>query len=297
MSSRIAAALLAAGLVWPAMPALYDVPVLGPAIAQAYYQLPKEIQGRISPNVRAQILPPALPEPNAAGPSYPGGNDHRANQAVLDQLVAEVGARHSGSVAISVAGVHGQYTAGDDRPVLAFSTMKVPLAIVALRQDAGLYPDAEAAVTRSDNEATWRMEEVVPATAVADVIAQAGSRTTNSAGWRMGTQWTTSDQAQFASGLRCVEGHEPVLDMMGRIVPEQRWGLGRIEGARFKGGWNFHEDGHVARQFGLIPGPNGDVAVAITAYSPDGYVGSYRMLDELADGLAKLTPQLPTSRC
>ena len=55
MSSRIAAALLAAGLVWPAMPALYDVPVLGPAIAQAYYQLPKEIQGRISPNVRCLL--------------------------------------------------------------------------------------------------------------------------------------------------------------------------------------------------------------------------------------------------
>ena len=225
MSSRIAAALLAAGLVWPTMPALYDVPVLGPAIAQAYYQLPPQIQGRISPNVRAQILPPALPEPNAAGPSH-AGDYHRANQQVLEQLVAEVSARHPGSVAVSVAGLHEHYTAGDDRPVLAFSTMKVPLAIAALRQDSGLYADAEAAVTRSDNEATWRMEKVVPATAVADVITQAGSRTTNSAAWRMSTQWTTSDQAEFASGLRCVGGHEPVLDMMGRIVPEQRWGLG-----------------------------------------------------------------------
>lgn len=293
MSSRISAALLAAGLIWPTAPALYDVPVLGPAIAQAYYQLPEHLQARIPAQIRTQIVPPAHGG-NGAGAA---GVDHRANQAALEHLVAQVSARHPGSVAVSVAGAEAQYTAGADLPVMAFSTMKVPLSIAALRQDPGLYSEAEAAVTWSDNNATWRMENKVPSAAVADVIAQAGSRTSNSAAWRMSTLWTTSDQAQFASGLRCVPGHEPVLEMMGRIVPEQRFGLGRIPGARFKGGWNSHEEGHVARQFGLIPGPNGDISVAITAYSPNGYAGSYRMLDELADGLGEMRAQLPTSRC
>ena len=105
------------------------------------------------------------------------------------------------------------------------------------------------------------------------------------------------DGKAFAAGLRCVRGHEPVLEMMGRIVDYQRWGLGRVPGARFKGGWNYYQNGHLARQFGLIPGPNGDVAVAITAYSPNGHEGSYAMLSELANGLAGMRADLSPSRC
>ena len=50
-------------------------------------------------------------------------------------------------------------------------------------------------------------------------------------------------------------------------------------------------------RFGLIPGPQGDIAVAITAYSPKGHQGSFAMLDELAGGVAMLSPQLPAARC
>jgi len=191
----------------------------------------------------------------------------------------------------------GGFTAGDTRPEPAFSTMKVPLAIAALRQSQAFYPDAEAAVTRSDNPAAHHMFGQVPAAGYEGVIREAGARTTTPAGYQMGTLWTTSDQAEFASGLRCVAGHEPVLDMMGRIVDYQHWGLGRIGGARYKGGWNYHEGGHLARQFGLIPGPNGDIAVAITAHSPKGHEGSFAMLNELADGLNAMRGDLPTSRC
>mgnify|MGYP007070526594 FL=1 len=84
---------------------------------------------------------------------------------------------------------------------------------------------------------------------------------------------------------------------MGQITPDQRWGLGQIGGARFKGGWNTHEDGYVARQFGLVPGPNGDVAVAITAFSHGGYAESTQMLSELARGLDGMRGTLPTARC
>ena len=214
-------------------------------------------------------------------------------QAQLDRLVADVVGRHGGRAAVSVGGL----TAGDNRPEPAFSTMKVPLAIAALRQSQAFYPDAEAAVTRSDNPAAHRMFGQVPAASYEGVIREAGARTSTPAGYQMGTMWTTSDQAAFASGLRCVAGHEPVLDMMGRIVDYQHWGLGRIGGARYKGGWNYHEGGHLARQFGLIPGPNGDIAVAITAHSPKGHEGSFAMLDELANGLNAMRDDLPTSRC
>lgn len=289
MPSKVAALALTAGLAFPmsSVPtytAIDQIPVIGQPIVQAYNQLPPQVKNAIR-----LPLPLTTPKPGKAQHVAPAVDV----QAQLDRLVADVVGRHGGRATVAVGG----FTAGDNRPEPAFSTMKVPLAIAALRQDQAFYPDAEAAVTRSDNPAAHRMFGQVPAAGYEGVIREAGARTTTPAGYQMGTLWTTSDQAQFASGLRCVAGHEPVLDMMGRIVDYQHWGLGRIGGARYKGGWNYHEGGHLARQFGLIPGPNGDIAVAITAHSPKGYEGSFAMLDELADGLSAMRGDLPTSRC
>lgn len=289
MPSKIAALALTAGLTFPmsSVPtytAIDQIPVVGQPIVQAYNQLPPQVKNAIR-----LPLPLTTPKPGKAQHVAPAVDV----QAQLDRLVADVVGRHGGRATVAV----GSFTAGDNRPEPAFSTMKVPLAIAALRQSQAFYPDAEAAVTRSDNPAAHRMFGQVPAAGYEGVIREAGARTTTPAGYQMGTLWTTSDQAEFASGLRCVAGHEPVLDMMGRIVDYQHWGLGRIGGARYKGGWNYHEGGHLARQFGLIPGPNGDIAVAITAHSPKGYEGSFAMLDELADGLSAMRGDLPTSRC
>ena len=289
MPSKVAALALTVGLAFPmsSVPtytAIDQIPVIGQPIVQAYNQLPPQVKNAIR-----LPLPLTTPKPGKAQHVAPAVDV----QAQLDRLVADVEGRHGGRATVAV----GSFTAGDNRPEPAFSTMKVPLAIAALRQDQAFYPDAEAAVTRSDNPAAHRMFGQVPAASYEGVIREAGARTTTPAGYQMGTMWTTSDQAEFASGLRCVAGHEPVLDMMGRIVDYQHWGLGRIGGARFKGGWNYHEGGHLARQFGLIPGPNGDIAVAITAHSPKGHEGSFAMLNELADGLSAMRGDLPTSRC
>lgn len=289
MPSKVAALALTAGLAFPmsSVPtytAIDQIPVIGQPIVQAYNQLPPQVKNAIR-----LPLPLTTPKPGKAQHVAPAVDV----QAQLDRLVADVVGRHGGRATVAV----GSFTAGDNRPEPAFSTMKVPLAIAALRQSQAFYPDAEAAVTRSDNPAAHHMFGQVPAAGYEGVIREAGARTTTPAGYQMGTLWTTSDQAEFASGLRCVAGHEPVLEMMGRIVDYQHWGLGRIGGARFKGGWNHYEGGHLARQFGLIPGPNGDIAVAITAHSPKGYEGSFAMLNELADGLSAMRGDLPTSRC
>lgn len=291
MSSKLAALALTAGISLPGLPAIPtysaidQIPVVGPAIVQTYKQLPPQVQ-------RAIHLPLPLTAP-AAAKTQPTGKSATEVQAQLDQLVRDAVARHGGRATVSVGGI----TAGDNRPEPAFSTMKVPVAIGALRKSPAAYPDAEVAVTRSDNPAAHRMFGQVSGAELDGIIAEAGSRTTNSAGYQMSTLWTTSDQAAFASGLRCVKGYEPVLDMMGRVVDYQRWGVGRIPGARFKGGWNHYENGHLARQFGLIPGPNGNIAVAITAHSPKGHEGSFAMLNELADGIAAMRGDLPTARC
>lgn len=294
MSSKLAALALAAGLPLSSLPAvptytaIEQIPVVGPAIVQTYKQLPPQVQQAIH-----LPLPLTAPTGAKANKAQPSRKSSAEVQAQLDRLVRDVVARQGGRAAVSVGGI----TAGDNRPEPAFSTMKVPVAIAALRKSPTALPDAEIAVTRSDNPAAHRMFGQVPGEDLNGIIAEAGSRTTNSAGYQMGTLWTTSDQAAFASGLRCVKGHEPVLGMMGRVVDYQRWGLGRIPGARFKGGWNYYQNGHLARQFGLIPGPNGDIAVAITAHSPKGHEGSFAMLNELADGIAAMRGDLPTARC
>ena len=61
---------------------------------------------------------------------------------------------------------------------------------------------------------------------------------------------------------------ERVLDAMGRIVPEQRWGLGRLPGIRFKGGWGPSErpeGGYEVIQVGIA----GPTVIAIAARAED----------------------------
>lgn len=293
-AKQITAALMAMGISLPVMPAVEDLPVIGDAYVQAYNGLPDNIKQQVPPQLRPKQPGQAGQSAHAPGAAAQPAVDH---QAALDGLVRTAEGHHNGRVAVSVAGNGAQITAGDNAAYPAFSTMKVPLAIAALRQSPGFANDARLAITVSDNDAAYRMYNQVPGAESVKVIQQAGSATTTSAAYGMDTLWNTSGQAQFASGLRCVAGHEPVLDLMGQITPDQRWGLGQIGGARFKGGWNTHEDGYVARQFGLVPGPNGDVAVAITAFSHGGYAESTQMLSELARGLDGMRGTLPTARC
>lgn len=290
-AKQIIAALTAMGIALPVVPRVEELPVIGDAYVQAYNNLPANVKQQVPPQLR-----PKQPGQEKKAPAKPAPVAPDA-QAKLHQLVQDVVGRHGGRAAISVAGAGRQITVGDNRAEPAFSTMKVPLSIAALRQNPAFAGDARLAITVSDNPAAHRMFAQVPASAYGGVIAEAGSKTTTPAGYEMGTLWTTADQAQFASGLRCVRGHEPVLDLMGQITRDQRWGLGQIGGARFKGGWNVHQGGYLTRQFGLIPGPNGDIAVAITAFSNGGYAESTQMLNELAHGIEGMRGGLPTSRC
>jgi hypothetical protein len=53
---------------------------------------------------------------------------------------------------------------------------------------------------------------------------------------------------------------------MGRVVPEQRWGMGAIPDIRFKGGWGPSEDGgYDVIQVGVA----GDAAIALAAHGSD----------------------------
>ncbi|MBC2682056.1 hypothetical protein GSS87_06565 [Corynebacterium sp. 4HC-13] len=52
------------------------------------------------------------------------------------------------------------------------------------------------------------------------------------------TPWNLSDQARFASNLRCIADHQSVVNAMAALNNGHDYGLGLIPGAIFKGGWS-----------------------------------------------------------
>ncbi len=191
--------------------------------------------------------------------------------------------------------IYGDWTSG-----IAWSTMKVPLAVAALRHDtdASILEEVEAAITVSDNDAAYALWESLgdnaeAAQAVQDVLDEAGDATTGVGAPRTrlddtsfgGTEWTLANQVRFASRLPCLPDTEAVTKLMGEITPEQSWGLGLLDGAEYKGGWGPDDETGVytVRQFGLVPIGSGRLAVALAAQADSGtFEDTTALLDALA---------------
>lgn len=194
---------------------------------------------------------------------------------------------------------------------VAWSTSKIPVAVAALRAaadgsstvDAATVQDnVTAAVTASDNAAAQALWDSLgdPETAgrkVTAVLREGGdtattvqTRVTRPGLTSFGqTVWTAENQVRFATKLACLPGADPVLAAMGQITAGQDYGLGRIDGARFKGGWGPDTTGaYQVRQFGLVPGADGTlVPVAVETVAADGsYDSGAAALDEIVTALA-----------
>lgn len=209
---------------------------------------------------------------------------------------------------IAVAGVGST----QEVSVPAWSTIKVPLSIAAVRDGSADMSALTSAITVSDNAAAEQLWEGLgqPAEAaekVERVLSEGGVQTQVSAQvTRPGfsafgqTMWTTEGQATFASHLQCLAGAQSVMEAMGSIAGGQNYGLGQIPGAMYKGGWGPNESGaYGVRQFGLIPRGDGTfAAVAIAAVSPDGsYESGQAQLNQLAQKLSERAADLPAAEC
>ena len=85
--------------------------------------------------------------------------------------------------------------------------------------------------------------------------------------------------AALAGGcLDAAAGGDYLLDVMGRVIPAQRWGLGSAgASARIKGGWGPGTDGAcLVRQMGVFDTPQGELVAAIAARPSDGTLASGR---------------------
>jgi len=209
---------------------------------------------------------------------------------------------------IAVAGVGST----QEVSVPAWSTIKVPLSIAAVRDGSADVSALTSAITVSDNAAAEQLWEGLGQPAevaekVERVLSEGGVQTQVSAQvTRPGfsafgqTMWTTEGQATFASHLQCLAGAQSVMEAMGSIAGGQNYGLGQIPGAMYKGGWGPNESGaYGVRQFGLIPRGDGTfAAVAIAAVSPDGsYESGQAQLNQLAQKLSERAADLPAAEC
>jgi hypothetical protein len=204
-------------------------------------------------------------------------------------------------------------TGGDWSTGAAWSTIKVPLAIAGLREtEPPAVTDAmRAAITQSDNEAAeaiWASlgDPAAAAAKVQAVLAESGAPTTVESRkvrpefTAFGqTNWSLSDQATFLSSAACDPADQPIMDLMGEIAPDQRWGLGTIGGAKFKGGWGPSPEGnYLVRQIGIIPVNDGLSVVAVAAEPRSGsFEDGVEALTRIAGWLAEHAALLPSNNC
>lgn len=187
----------------------------------------------------------------------------------------------------------GAWTSG-----AAWSTIKVPLAVAALR--AGLCEPVGPVIVHSDNQAAevlWSCLGDGAARQVQSVIREAGDPTTVVESRRLRaeytpfgqTSWALVDQARFAAGLSRVADAAPVVQLMGQLCTEHRWGLA-AKGYAAKGGWGPGRNGdYLVRQFGVVAGAG--VALAVELHDA-GYDAGVDIVDKLADWVVdRLTQQ------
>lgn len=229
----------------------------------------------------------------------------------LQPLIDAAVAQHGGSAGIAIAEGDSAVTAGDVSAHPSWSTIKVPIAIAAMRADPMWASIVSSAIQESDNGAAEQLwaalgEPGQAAASTSAVLAETGVHLeVNQKHTRAGyssfgqTPWSVSEQALFAAQLPCVASAEPIVADMARVTEEQRFGLGRLNGARVKGGWGPGPDGaYTVRQFGIITGPAGEVAVAIWVKPQMGtFAEAKAMADTLGAGLESRLSTLPTSTC
>lgn len=257
--------------------------------------------------------------PSAADRRQPeerqGADGNHADPAGQPDLSAAVeGLTGRYGIAVVAVGSDRVASAGNWSSGWAWSTIKVPISVAAVRDEDGAPSPSTTgllrqAVTMSDNDAAGALYRRLgngssssSSAAVQAVLRDAGDDATLvQPAWSGTTVWSLTDQAIFAAGLPCIEGSAPVLDLMGQITIDHRWGLGELgSGARFKGGWGQNASGkYLVRQLGVVTLPNGDaVGVALASEPIDGsFETATADLSRMARWLSTQLGALSGGRC
>lgn len=194
----------------------------------------------------------------------------------------------------------GIVTTGDLTNLPAWSTAKVPLSLAVVQDGQGdaLAPSISAALQGSDNEAAdvlWRSlgdDDATRAEAVTAVFRQADDDVTfvPTSALRPPfsvfgqTQWSTAAQVGFLTQLPCLVGADQIIQDMAGVTDSQRWGLGVLPEATFKGGWGPEDadGGELVRQFGWYTDTTGRIVPVALAVRATSFGTGVAVLDEFA---------------
>ncbi len=226
-----------------------------------------------------------------------------ALEASFERLSATVPA----DVGIAIARPDRTYSLGRWSSGVAWSTIKVPLAIAALRNDRSRAQDLVVkAISESDNPASEQLwsqlgDPAYAARQVQAIITESGDTATEVESRRLRrgftafgqTRWTLDRQARFAAQLPLIPDAAPVIDLMHQLTVAQRWGLA-AKGIAAKAGWGpgIHDD-YLVRQFGIVPTQSGQWGVALAAQVHDGvFETGVEVINILSDWLVSRLPGL-----
>lgn len=221
-------------------------------------------------------------------------------RAALEASFEQLSVTAPANVGIAIARPGRIFSLGRWSTGVAWSTIKVPLAIAALRHDRATAQDLIGkAITESDNHAAedlWSLlgEPAQAAQRVQTIISESGDSTTvvESQRLRRGftpfgqTQWSLEGQARFAERLPQIADAAAVIDLMRELSVAHRWGLG-AKGIAAKAGWGpgLHGD-YLVRQFGMVPTQSGLWGVALAADAEDGvFQTGIEVVNTLSDWL------------
>ena len=222
----------------------------------------------------------------------------------LSAVIADVESEFDVRAGVSVADKEETFNAGLKGDEPAWSTVKVPIAITALRDGAS--PElVDLAIKESDNDAAYALWSHVQWTegdagsAVKALLKEYDSTGEFAEPFGYST-WLLEEQAKFGADLPCIPEAEQVYDAMDDIVEWQDNGLDKLPDTRAKGGWGLSEtdNGYTHRQIGVRETTGGDTAengavgLAIEVTMPGEYADeAIPALDTLAAGVDRVVSE------
>ena len=195
----------------------------------------------------------------------------------LDRAVDKTARKYHAKVGVAIS-AGDDAIAGDKGKGPVWSTIKVPIAIAALKDGADKSL-VDLAIKESDNDAAYSLwsqvqwHEGSADKAVEELLEDYGSHADiHNTAFGYST-WSLKDQAVFGAELPCIEEADYVHKVLKDIVSWQKIGLSKEKRTRAKSGWGLDEDEneYTYRQFGVheVTGKRVGVALSVVTDGED----------------------------
>ena len=196
----------------------------------------------------------------------------------LDRAVDKAARKYHAKVGVAISAGDDAIAVGDKGKGPVWSTIKVPIAIAALKDGADKSL-VDLAIKESDNDAAYSLwsqvqwHEGSADKAVEELLEDYGSHADiHDTAFGYST-WSLKDQAVFGAELPCIDEADYVHEVLKDIVSWQKIGLSKEERTRAKSGWGLDEDEneYTYRQFGVheVTGKRVGVALSVVTDGED----------------------------